>query len=59
MFFLSDQDVTDALEIALRSFQEGGGVETDGENEIEGGNECGDDDDNDDDDIESDTDHED
>ena len=56
MFFLSDQDVTDALEIALRSFQEGGGVETDGENEIEGGNKCGDDDD---DDIESDTDHED
>ena len=48
MFFLSDQEVTDALEMALRSFQEQEGVETDGEDETDGGNECDDVDDDDD-----------
>ena len=53
MFFLSDQEVTDALEMALRSFQEQESVEIDGEDETDGGNEC---DDVDDDEANSDAD---
>ena len=48
MFFLSDQEVTDALEMALRSFQDQEDVETDGEDETDGGRACDDDDDDDD-----------
>ena len=43
--FLWDQEVTDALEMAFRTFQDQGDVETDGDDETDAENECNDDDD--------------